>query len=520
MHNYQNTRKAVSAGTLVGRAFFICLAFLIIPLFIHSFFQYRKEIELERQEIQLQERDIRATLRAIGEQMVQRVEDFIELDWAILNTPASGGSLEEIFDFHRITIVTDVPDQFVLVDEEKAELLVGKKVSETRANVIVHPLADVIALKSPPFPIQVGLNEQVNERWVEDVAIPKTNLHLSLGTHYTGISHLHPDHFLLRIISFILITGLLGGGLVYLLLKKLARPLNVLRLTMERVADGAVYSRYVNQRFGFEINAIGQYFNETVDALLAQQKQAEIEKIHRERLAEKLQVAQTIQADLLPKKIPTVPHLQVDAAFQPALEVGGDFYDLLPLSNGKVLLVVADIADKGVSACLFSLGLRSSLRALAESTGGNISDMVKKANELFLLDAEETSQFATVWLGVLDGKMLSFISLGHPAALLKRDGEVNELSTNHPSLGLTHFSEIHATNLQLLDGDELLIFSDGVTESHDAENLLYGNERLQALFSKSKGINVAQLVLEDIQSFSHGAAQHDDITLLSVTILP
>jgi len=394
MHNENNTGKPVSAGSLAYRAFFICLAFLIIPLIIHSFFQYQKEVELEREEVQLE--------------------------------------------------------------------------------------------------------AQVD------------------GPHF------HKTNFFIEITSFLAIELVIGGGLVFLLLRKLAKPLNVLRLTMARVAEGAVDSRYVNQRFGFEINTIGEYFNETVDALLLHQKKAEEEKIQKERLAEKLQLAQDIQADLLPKKIPIAPHLDIGASYLPALEVGGDFYDVLPLSSGKILLVLADIADKGISACLFSLGLRSSLRALAESLGDNIPELLRKANDLFMLDAEETSQFATVWLGILDGNLLSYVSLGHPPALLKRNGELIELSTGHPSMGLGHLDEITVSKYELNSRDELFIYSDGATEAHNVDGALYGMVRLKNAFLRTTSSSAAQIsksILSEIQSFSHGISQHDDLTLLLIRFI-
>lgn len=521
MHNDQNTRKTVSAGNLVGRAFFICLAFLIIPLLIHSFFQYRKEIELERQEIQQQEQDVRAILLAIGEQMVQRIADVAALDWAVLTTPTRDDSFGDLFDVRRISVEPAVADQFAMIDEAEEALLIGRKTSETTANVIVHKVAGIIALKNPPFPIQIAVNNLLSDRFIEEIAVPNTELYLHLGTDYLGISHVHPDHFFFRIVTFMALVSFLGGGSVFLLLKKLAKPLNVLRLTMARVADGAIYSRYVSQSFGFEINAIGQYFNETVDALISYQKQAEIEKIQRERLAEKFQLAHTIQADLLPKKIPRAPQLDIGAVYLPAMEVGGDFYDVLVLSNGKILLLVSDIADKGISACLFSLGLRSSFRALAEASGGDVAEIIKKANDLFLLDAEETSQFATVWFGVLEGKMLSYLCLGHPPALFKRNGVITELATFHPSLGLFPFQELTASTLELQSGDELLIFSDGVTEAHDPESLLFGKARLKDIFSKSS-LETAEVfsfaIAEEIQAFSQGAEQHDDITILVVKV--
>ena len=522
MHNKNNSAKPVSAGSLVGRAFFICLAFLIIPLFIHSFFQYKKENELQNQEIQLQEQDVRATLRVIGGQMVLRIQDYILLDWDLLESQGAESTLGHLVSFETISIPDQTPHQFVLVDQEKDLLLVGKKTSTSTAKVVSHSLHDLLFLKDAPFPIEIDLNRDLSDAYVEKFPVSNTDLILVLGAKEPALTHLHKTNFVFQLLRFILIVVLVGGGLVILLLNKLARPLNVLRSTMSRVADGMVHSRYAKQRFGFEINDIGEYFNETVDALLIQQKQAEEEKIKKEKLEQKLQLAQDIQAGLLPKKIPSAEHLDIGAAYLPALEVGGDFYDILPLSSGKILIVLADISDKGISACLFSLGLRSSLRALAEANSDDLAGIIKTANDLFRLDAEETSQFATVWIGVLDGKNLSYISLGHPLALLKRCGVLEDLFTDYPALGIVEFDFLNVRTLELREGDELLLFSDGATDAHDIDSSRFGVDRLKQSFLRTNNHSaseISKVILEDIQSFSRGQDQYDDLTLLVIRLI-
>lgn len=490
----QKITKPASAWNLAGRAFVICFAFLIIPLFIHSFFQYRREIHIVEQ-------NTRSSLQAAGWQMGKRIEDLVVRDWAILSANCSGFPIQHVAPRHG---------KYAFIDG--SNLVVGMD-----GLAFTHPLQEVLALKETPFPMNASFSPDLQDEWIESFQIHNTELTLYLGTKSSAVPQLQWSNLIFRIGSFVLLFGIMGSLLVLLLLRLLTKPFNVLCRTMERVALGAVHSRYVKQRFGFEINDLGGYFNETVEALLEHQKQAEEERLQKERLAQTLKVAQEIQADLLPKKFPTIPTLDIGAAYLPALEVGGDFYDILPLSSGKVLIVVADIADKGISACLFSLGLRSSLRALAEAQD-DLGALVKKANELFLLDAEESSQFATVWLGILDGKRLNYVSLGHPPALLKRGGGLIPLSSDHPSLGLPLKSVVPQT-VDLESGDILFVYSDGAFEAHDVHDVDYGAKRLKDSFLHNPNTSsqaLADQMLLAIQQHSHGVAQYDDLTLLFI----
>jgi sigma-B regulation protein RsbU (phosphoserine phosphatase) len=285
---------------------------------------------------------------------------------------------------------------------------------------------------------------------------------------------------------------------------------------MERVAEGGAHARYTPQMWGFEINAIGLEFNSALDRLLMHQQEAEKERIHREKLAQELKLGHDMQANLLPKVIPQIHHLKLAAGYLPAKEVSGDFYDVFPLPSGRMLLLVADIAGKGIPACLFSLGLRSSIRALA-STTHDLSLLVEKANELFLHDAQESGMFATVWIAILDKNTLHYLNLGHPPALLKRHREIRELSTGHPALGLMKYESLKTHSIQLEPGDELLLYSDGVTEAHHADNELYGLRRLKDSFLRSRFGSSLDSILEEIELFSQNHPQKDDLTLLRLS---
>jgi len=547
MPQNNKTKKNVFEGSLARRAFLICFALLILPLFVHTFLLYRKELQDE-------EKIIRTDLRAIGAQKAQYLSELIHADWQLLENRANWLDLQAIplpaGSPSRFAVLYDAQSSLVNLEDhqsspsssnlshsealqnspnltarriEKQSLITGIAVSETNAIAIERPLATLLSLPEPAsFPVDITLtpNALANDQWKEPFLIPDTNLTLTVGTSSQRIYNLQISHLILRIASFLFFVAVIGGGAVYFLLRKAYRPLNALRLTMERVADGAVHSRYTPHRWGFEVNAIGESFNDTLNSVLLHQEEAEAERLAREKLAQELKLGHEIQESLLPRTFPSMPNLDIGAGCLPAQEVGGDFYDVFPLPSGKCLIAVADLAGKGISACLFSLGLRSSLRALA-STTDDLAEIVAKANDLFLLDAKETGEFATLWIGMLESKALHYISLGHPPVLFKRQGQFHELSTHHPAIGLMPLSGLNAATQPLEPGDELLLYSDGATEAHNTSQELYGMERLKASFLRYQSVNAqtdADLILQDIQRFSQGMLQHDDLTLLLIRL--
>ncbi len=508
----QQAKKKITCS-LAWRTSIVCLLFLIAPLLVHTFMLYWHEIRLA-------EADIRSCMKAIGSGLADRLSERVHFDWQILeaNCPLA-------IDIKQMALSGGNPgDRFAALNERGDAVEVGVFVSEGVARVISHPLQEILPLKDAPFPIDIRFTRSgLNDQWIEQFSIPDTQLFLVLGTSNERIYALQKKHFLFRIGSFLGLVVFLGGGLVFFLVQRLTKPLKALSLTMRRVAEGAVHSRYVPQWWGFEINSIGIAFNETLDEMLSHAQKVEEERMKRVRLAEELKLGHEIQESLLPKKFPLIRDLEISAGSIPAHEVSGDFYDIfrLDFSHGKeakTLIVVADVAGKGISACLFSLGLRSSLRALAANIS-SLSEIVEKANQLFLSDAEESSQFATLWIGIAEKRSLSFVNLGHPPALLKRGGTLKELTTGTAALGSMRYESVEVSSIDLEEGDEILIFSDGATDAMDADGRRYGIDRLKKSFLHCKKRDGADEILNEIQLFSQGALPHDDLTILFLRVV-
>jgi len=508
MPQSEKTRKRRFTGSLARRVVLVCAVFLIVPLFLHSFFLYWREV-------QVTETEIVAFLKAFGAEKGHEIEETIQFDWKVLSLNGA----EKTFGIQTIPMPADASKQFVQLDREKQTLIVGREIESGQAHVLVHPLNELLAFLQTPFPMDALFAPHLPhpDEWIESIPIAGTDLVLTLGTSRDRIAELEQTHLMIRIGSFVLLLGIVGGVLVYWLTKKLSGSLLALCHTMERVSEGALSARFTPKALGFEINEIGAMFNDTLDVLLAQQVKAEKERLHREKLAQELKLGHDIQASLLPGDIVLVGGPQVACGCVPATEVGGDFCDVFRLPGGELLLVMADVSGKGVSACLFSLGLRSSLRALAVAEN-DLATVVGKANDLFLLDAKESGLFATVWMGVVKEGILEYVNLGHLPGLLKRGEKVQELTTGHPAMGLMGLHGVKSGKVKLEKGDELVLYSDGITEAQGGDGKLFGMGRLKELLVKEDGhVPVGALVekvFEKAQVFSGDLPQHDDMTLL------
>ncbi len=510
MPQTEKTRKHRFTGSLARRVLLVCVTLLVLPLFFHGLFLYRRELLVE-------EAEIVEFLKAFGVELGVEMERKIQLDWKLLSLDAP--AVAEAFQIETIQMPSGAAKQFVQVDSARGVLVVGQETEEGEAHVIVHPLAELFALKKTPFPIDVSFAPHLPhpDEWIEKIPIAQTELILTLGTSRDRIAELEQFNLVVRVGSFVVLLGMVGGLLVYLLTKKLAQSLHVLCQTMDRVSEGAVSVRFSPKPLGFEINDIGLLFNDTLDALLTQQLKTEKERIHREKLAQELKLGHDIQASLLPEELVLVGGPQIACGCMPATEVGGDFCDVFRLPGGELLLSIADVAGKGVSACLFSLGLRSSLRALVTAEKDLVT-VAAKANDLFLLDAKETGLFATLWIGIVRNGVLEYLNLGHPPALLKRSGKLQELTTGHAAMGVMGLHGMKSGQVQLEKGDELVLYSDGITEAQNGEGKLFGMGRLREKVLEGDGrVAVGALVeklFDGVQEFSSSVPQHDDMTLL------
>jgi serine phosphatase RsbU (regulator of sigma subunit) len=238
----------------------------------------------------------------------------------------------------------------------------------------------------------------------------------------------------------------------------------------------------------------------------------------RQRLEQELSIAREIQQALVPQGLQDFPHLSITGIHRPCDEVGGDYFDVFPLADGRVALLIADVTGKGLGAALLTTMLQGALSAMTLGV-----DSVKVFDHLnqFLCDRAAVGRCATMFFGLLDlDGALEFVRAGHPSPLLLRQGEVSELySTGSFPIGLVKAASFPSSRIQLEPGDTLLLYTDGVTEAEDRDRNLFQDERLKEAFGQHRNSSLKTLqdgIWSAIENFTEGASQSDDVTLLVV----
>lgn len=236
-------------------------------------------------------------------------------------------------------------------------------------------------------------------------------------------------------------------------------------------------------------------------------------------LQQELEIARTMQLTILPQVFPDLPELDIAARMIPAKEVGGDFYDFFPISEHKVALVIADVSGKGIPAAFFMLITRTMLRAIAES-GVGPAETMRRVNNLLAAENEQM-MFVTVFYGELDLRtgVLAFSNGGHnPPLRMTASGAVKELERT-PGIALAAMPDMPfgEKSMTLDTGDMVVLFTDGVTEAFNGEDVMYGDPRLVAAVAGQTNASARDGldgVLADVARFTAGAPQSDDITCL------
>lgn len=247
-------------------------------------------------------------------------------------------------------------------------------------------------------------------------------------------------------------------------------------------------------------------------------REQEAEAATRQRFEQELEVARLIQQNFLPKELPDLPGWRVAAYYRPAREVGGDFYDVIPLPDGRVGFVVGDVTDKGVPAALVMSATRSVLRASAQRLV-EPGIVLERVNEHLCPDMPE-KMFVTCLYGVLDPAtgLLRFANAGHDVPYVKTAHGVEELRARGMPLGLMPGMAYEEKEAVLEPGDSVLLHSDGIVEAHDPERGMFGFPRLkQTVGDAPGGQPLIDRVLRDLDGFTGpGAEQEDDITMVTL----
>jgi phosphoserine phosphatase RsbU/P len=238
----------------------------------------------------------------------------------------------------------------------------------------------------------------------------------------------------------------------------------------------------------------------------------------RQRLEQEINIARDIQQALLPRIFPDTPNFTVTGVNFPCLSVGGDYFDVFPLSEGRTAFVIADVSGKGLGAAIVTTMLQG---ALSGMTLGTDPALVFNHVNRFLCNHTEVGRYATVFFGLLDNNgHLEFINAGHPSPFLIRRGTAEEAFTegSYP-VGLVPEAQYTAACVKLEPGDTLVLFTDGVTEAMDPDDQLFGVPRLKQVLTGRLECPLEDLqkcVLEAVENFTRGARQADDLTLLIV----
>lgn len=251
-------------------------------------------------------------------------------------------------------------------------------------------------------------------------------------------------------------------------------------------------------------------------AQMVQERQRQVRE--RERIEQELRTAQTIQKAFLPKETPALAGWQLVPYYQPAREVGGDFYDFVVLGDGHLGLVIGDVTGKGVPAALVMATVLTMLRSAARNSNSP-AEILERVNELLVTEIP-AGVFVTCFYVLLDPRdgRLRYANAGHEAPYRRQGADARELWATGMPLGMLPGSCYEEFEATLAPGESLLFYSDGLVEAHNPAGEMFGFPRLQALLSgQASEPTLIDFVLAQLSGFTGEKwEQEDDVTLLTL----
>ena len=271
-----------------------------------------------------------------------------------------------------------------------------------------------------------------------------------------------------------------------------------------------------------EIGRLATSFGKMITALEDYMVNLQRVTAEKERIDADLSIATQIQADMLPQIFPAFPEkkeLSIFASMTPAKEVGGDFYDLFLVDDKHIALVIADVSGKGVPAALFMVIAKTLIKNRLQ-TGESPAEALSIVNNQ-LCEGNESQFFVTVWLAVIDLETGDGyeVNAGHEYPAIRRgNGKYELIKTKHmPAVAFMEGLKYRQSEIHLDPGDRLFVYTDGVPEATNANNELFGNDRLLAALNRNPDAEPSELlpsVKKEIDEFVGDAPQFDDITML------
>ncbi len=330
----------------------------------------------------------------------------------------------------------------------------------------------------------------------------------------------HARNTILVLLGVILVMGITGA---LVLSKRIVKPLGIMTEKVQSLGGNNLqFFMEDAYRTGDEIEVLADSFATLSARTLQYVDQVKRVTAEKERIGAELNMATDIQASQLPRLFPAFPNrpeIDVYASMTPAKEVGGDFYDFFLVDDDHIGLVMADVSGKGVPAALFMMISRVLIKSHLQN-GETPGEALENVNDQ-LCEGNDAELFVTVWLAVLEistGKGVA-ANAGHEHPTIRRAGGQYELVTyrHSPAVATLEGIPYKEHTFEMRPGDSLFVYTDGVAEATNADNELFGTERMLKALNRDPDADpegVLHNVMEGINTFVAGAEQFDDITML------
>lgn len=320
-------------------------------------------------------------------------------------------------------------------------------------------------------------------------------------------------------VAVIFLLSLLAIGLS--LRENVTKPAGAVSEAMNRfITDGARSGVRITEEYKGEFGTIGGAFNRMADHIDAYIDDISALRSSEERQKAEMDIASKIQSGFLPLPESHFSGCDIYACMRPAADIGGDLYDYLKLDEDRMLIMIADVSGKGISAAIFMVAAITLMHEFAKMNLGP-AEILERTNRS-LTEKNPQLLFVTAFVGIYNNRTLEFTysNGGHNTPYLLSGGAKPLEGSHGTILGLFSDETYTQMSVKLLPGDILYLYTDGVNESVDKNEKLFGDRKLSELlsaFRPSYTENLVNYVNHALESFSEGALQHDDITMLSLT---
>lgn len=246
-------------------------------------------------------------------------------------------------------------------------------------------------------------------------------------------------------------------------------------------------------------------------------------QIKQQRLNQELELAEQIQSHLLPKNLSVHPELEIAAFIKPHYKVGGDFFDIIKISEEEIFFCIADVSGKGISSALLVSSLQAHIHAHIYKSNPSLKSIVGHLNKS-LLELTGGDRYVTIFLGLINfkKKSISYVNAGHPPPVFFLKGKIVHLENGCMPLGAMQFKNIEVGNIPFYSGDVLFCYTDGFSEQENPKGDFLGIKPIVE-YLKMETIHSVEQFIKDAyaihQQFRKHIEPHDDTTLLAIKFL-